>query len=111
MNLTSPSEVKKICEDNNIRLSKKFGQNFLIDKNILDKIVKEADLKKTDIVLEIGPGLGTLTLELVKKAKKVIAVEIDKKLVEILKSNLAEFDNIEIIVGDILNTKYLIIKI
>lgn len=110
MNLTSPSEVKKICEENNIRLSKKWGQNFLIDRNILNKIINAADLKRPDIVLEAGPGMGTLTLELVKKAEKVIAVEIDKKLASILNNHLKDFKNVEVVVGDIikLDTRHLI---
>lgn len=103
MNLTAPSEVKKICEENNIRLSKKKGQNFLIDRNILDKIVKAADLKKFDTVLEVGPGLGTLTIELAKKVKKVTAVEIDQNIADVLKQNLEGLENVEVVVGDILD--------
>jgi len=77
------------------------GHNFLINPRVLQKIIETADLKN-DIVLEVGPGLGTLTQELAKKAKKVIAVEKDKQMNEVLKETLKDFDNIEIVEGDIL---------
>lgn len=77
------------------------GQNFLINPRILQKIIETADLQN-DIVLEVGPGLGTLTQELSKKAKKVIAIEKDKQMVEALKETLKDFKNVEIIQGDIL---------
>ncbi len=73
------------------------GQNFLVDKNILHKIVEAADIKKNDTIVEIGAGLGTLTVELAKKAKKVFAVEIDKDLIPLLERNTADYSNIEII--------------
>lgn len=77
--------IKKVLELlGEDRPKKSFGQNFLIDKNIINKIIKVADIKKTDLILEIGPGLGFLTNELEKRAKKVIAVEKDRKMVEIL---------------------------
>ncbi|MDO8571426.1 MAG: 16S rRNA (adenine(1518)-N(6)/adenine(1519)-N(6))-dimethyltransferase RsmA [bacterium] len=78
------------------------GQNFLIDKNILHKIVDAADIKKTDVIVEIGAGLGTLTCELAKKAKKVFAVEIDKDLLPLLKENTAAYRNVTIIKDDAL---------
>jgi 16S rRNA (adenine1518-N6/adenine1519-N6)-dimethyltransferase len=78
------------------------GQNFLIDRLVLKKIIDSADLQPNDIVLEIGPGIGTLTLELAKRVKKVIAVEKDKRMVEILKETLKDLKNIEIIKEDIL---------
>ena len=80
---------------------KRLGQNFLIDKNVLRKIIEAAELSKRDVVLEVGPGIGNLTIELAKKVKKVIAVEKDKRMVEILKENLKEFRNVEIVEGDI----------
>jgi 16S rRNA (adenine1518-N6/adenine1519-N6)-dimethyltransferase len=80
---------------------KRLGQNFLIDENVLRKIVKAADLSKEDVVLEVGSGIGNLTIELAKRAKKVIAVEKDKRMIEILKENLKEFRNVEIVEGDI----------
>lgn len=88
-----------------IKPIKHLGQNFLIDKNIIKKIIKAADLKPRDIVLEIGPGLGALTEELAKKVKKVIAVEKDRRMYRALKENLKDFNNLEIINEDILKLK------
>lgn len=82
--------------------NKRLGQHFLISKKMLQRIIQTANLSKKDIVLEIGPGLGTLTQELAQRAKKVIAVEKDKRMVEILKDVLKDHQNIEIIHGDIL---------
>ena len=86
----------------NIKPLKYLGQNFLTDKKVVKKIIKTADLKSTDTVLEIGPGLGALTKELVKKVKQVIVCEKDPKMCQILKQTLKDFKNIEIINGDIL---------
>ena len=86
----------------NIKPKKHLGQNFLVDKNILQKIINSADIKSDDIILEVGPGTGILTKELAKKAKKIIAVEKDKSIIEVLKENLKDFQNIEIINEDIL---------
>ena len=74
MDLTSPKTIKELLSKNETRPSKGLGQNFLIDKNVLAKIIDAAGIKPGDIVLEVGPGIGTLTQELAKKAKKVIAV-------------------------------------
>lgn len=101
----NPLLIKKICEEYNIHLSKKRGQNFLIDQNILDKIIKVAHLTKEDQVLEIGPGLGILTGELFKRAGRVVVVEIDKKLFQILKTkefNSFVFKNLILLHKDIL---------
>ncbi len=84
------------------QFNKKLGQNFLIDQNILHKIVDGANITKEDGVLQIGPGIGTLTQELAKRAKKVVAIEIDQHLLPILQDTLKDFDNIEVIHGDIL---------
>ena len=81
---------------------KKFGQNFLIDSNVLDKIVSAAGITKDDFVLEIGPGIGTMTQYLAASARKVFAVEIDKALIPILEDTLKEFDNVQVINQDIL---------
>lgn len=91
-----------------IKPSKRLGQNFLIDKNILNKIIAAADLSPEDVVLEIGPGLGVLTIELAKIAKKVIAIEKDKKMCEILQKilNAENIENVEIMNNDTLNAKY-----
>lgn len=87
---------------NKIRPLKRLGQNFLIDKSVVRKIIKAANLKKDDVVLEIGPGLGALTKKLAKIPVKVLAVEKDKRLCEILRADLKEFKNVEIVHGDIL---------
>ncbi len=89
----------------NIKPSKHLGQNFLIDKKVVKKIIKAANLKSTDTVLEIGPGLGALTKDLAKKVKQVIACEKDQKLCKILKEGLKDFKNIEIINQDILKSQ------
>ena len=93
---------KNILKNHKIRPFKGLGQNFLIDKSVLNKIIKAAEIKPTDIILEIGPGTGILTQELAKHAKKVIAIEKDKKMVEVLKETLKDYKNVEIIQGDIL---------
>lgn len=102
MDLTSLKTIKEICDTNGIRLSKKRGQNFLIDRKVLDKIIQFSGLSQQDIVLEIGGGFGVLTLELAKNVKKVIVVEADRKAVGILRQNLRNFKNVEIVEGDIL---------
>ncbi len=81
---------------------KRLGQNFLLDKTIVKKLIFAAEIQKQDTVLEIGPGLGTLTKELAKKSCQVIAVEKDRRMVEILKETLKGFDNVKIVQGDIL---------
>ena len=83
---------------------KKFGQNFLIDSHVLDKIVSAAGITKDDFVLEIGPGIGTMTQYLAASARKVFAVEIDDALIPILQDTLKEWDNVSVIHGDILKT-------
>jgi len=110
MKPTSLREIKLLLQKNLVRPIKSLGQHFLIDKEILKKIIEAADLNPKDTVLEIGPGIGTLTLELAKRAKKVVAIEKDQKMVEILKENLKDFKNTKIILGDILkiNTRYYI---
>ena len=94
--------IKNLLQKYNIRPSKRLGQNFLINQKALQKIVQAANLSKKDVVLEIGSGLGTLTQELAKRAKKVITVEKDKKMVGALKEILKDYKNVEIIHGDIL---------
>lgn len=99
-------EIKRLCQTYNFFPKKSAGQNFLIDSNLLKKIVQEARLAKNDLVLEVGPGFGFLTRELAKKAKKVLAIEIDKRLCQILQKELANFSNIEILEGDILKISF-----
>ncbi len=100
--LTSPKVLKDLLSRHGFNFTKSLGQNFLIDDNILRKIVKSADLSKGDMVLEIGPGVGTMTRELAKSAGTVVTVEIDKKLIPILSETLGQFDNVEIVNDDIL---------
>lgn len=100
--LYSPSYIKEIIDSYGFRFSKSLGQNFLIDGNIVRKICEEGQITKDDEVLEIGPGIGTLTEELALRARKVVAVEIDKTLLPILGETLTDYDNIEIVHGDIL---------
>jgi 16S rRNA (adenine1518-N6/adenine1519-N6)-dimethyltransferase len=107
MELTSPTVIKKLLAKYETRPSKGLGQNFLIDKNILEKIIKASDIKPTDTILEVGPGIGVLTQELAKKAKGVVAVEKDETMIEILKETLAEFKNVEVISADILHYQLL----
>jgi 16S rRNA (adenine1518-N6/adenine1519-N6)-dimethyltransferase len=85
---------------------KRWGQHFLIDRNILSKVVRAAGIEETDVVLEVGPGLGVLTLALAKEARRVIAVEIDKKLVEILQEKVAACPHVEIIRKDIMEVDF-----
>ena len=100
--LYSPSQIKETLDKYGFKFSKSLGQNFLIDGNIVRKIVREANITKDDYVLEIGPGMGTLTEELALSAKKVVAVELDRKLLPILDETLEGYDNVEIVYGDIL---------
>ena len=100
--LGSPSATKEIINKYSFAFQKKFGQNFLIDSNILESIVSAADITKDDFVLEIGPGIGTMTQYLCEAARQVVAVEIDKMLSPILKDTLSEYDNVEVINQDVL---------
>ena len=100
--LANPQETIQVLQRHDFHFRKKFGQNFLIDPRVLDKIIEAAGIGKEDFVLEIGPGIGTLTQYLCEYAGKVLAVEIDPKLIPILKETLADYKNIEIIHGDIL---------
>ena len=95
-------KTKKIVEKYGFSFKKNFGQNFLVDERVLGKIVSSAEISKDDVVIEVGPGIGTLTQALAKEAYKVVAVEIDTTLVPILGELLSDFDNIEIINEDIL---------
>lgn len=102
MDLTSLKIIKKLIRKYQIFPSKRWGQHFLIDRSVLRKILEASDLQSRDIVLEIGPGIGNLTQELAKRVKKVIAIEKDPKMVEILREVLKEFKNVKIIKEDIL---------
>ena len=100
--VSTPSRTKEIIEKYNFYFKKNFGQNFLIDGNVLDNIISAAKITKDDFVLEIGPGIGSLTQYLAENAGKVLAVEIDKNLIPILGETLKEYDNVEIINEDVL---------
>jgi len=100
--LYSIARIQEILNKYNLKADKRFGQNFLIDANVLKKIVKTAEISKADLVLEVGPGLGVLSYELAKNAAILISIELDKRLIEVVKENLAEFDNFEIINQDAL---------
>ena len=100
--LTSPKATAEIVKKYDFKFRKSFGQNFLIDSNVVKKITDAADIKDDDVVLEIGPGIGTLTQHLAYAAGKVIAVEIDNRLIPVLEETLAPYDNIELINEDIL---------
>lgn len=102
MELTSPKVIKQIAEQFDFGFSKGLGQNFLLDPQVLDKIADAADID--DGVLEVGPGFGVLTKRLCETGKKVVSVEIDKRLIPVLDFTLAEFDNVKIIEKDILKT-------
>ena len=97
-----PQNTIDILKKYDFHFQKKFGQNFLIDPHVLDKIVDAAQITKDDFVLEIGPGIGTLTQYLCENARQVLAVEIDDKLIPILKETLQPYDNVEVLHGDIL---------
>ncbi|MDW7667206.1 MAG: 16S rRNA (adenine(1518)-N(6)/adenine(1519)-N(6))-dimethyltransferase RsmA [Bacillota bacterium] len=98
-NLYSPTYVKKIFKKYNFRYKKKLGQNFLIDKNINEKIIEAASITKEDVVIEIGPGLGNLTQILCENAKEVISIEIDEEFRKI-HEDILHYDNLEIIYDD-----------
>ena len=100
--LGSGKNTAEIIQKYQFNFQKKFGQNFLIDSNILNKIVQSAEVTKEDCVLEIGPGIGTMTQYLAEAAREVVAVEIDKNLIPILKDTLSAYDNVTVINEDIL---------
>lgn len=99
-----PQNTIAILQKYQFHFQKKYGQNFLIDTSVLEKIIKAARIGKEDCVLEIGPGIGTMTQYLAESAGKVIAVEIDKALIPILEETLAPYENVTVIEGDILKT-------
>ena len=102
MRLYSPAKIKEILDKYNFSFSKGLGQNFLIDGNIVRKIREKSGITKDDTVLEIGPGFGTLTEELVLTAKEVFAIELDQRLFPILKENFSSYENLHLIEGDVL---------
>lgn len=100
--IATAKRTKEIISKYDFAFQKRFGQNFLIDSHVIDKIIAGSHITDKDVILEIGPGIGSLTQGLAEHAKKVIAIEIDKKLIPILQDTLSDYDNIEIINDDIL---------
>jgi len=100
--LSNPQVTVEIIKKYNFAFQKRFGQNFLIDSHVIEKIIRAADITKDDVVLEIGPGIGTMTQYLAEAAGKVYAVEIDKNLLPVLEETLGDYDNISVINQDIL---------
>ncbi len=101
-NLGNPQNTIDIIKKYDFVFQKRFGQNFLIDTHVLDKIIRAAGVTKEDMVLEIGPGIGTMTQYLAEAAREVVAVEIDRNLIPILEETLSEYDNVTVINEDIL---------
>lgn len=102
--LSNPQKTIEVIQKHGFDFQKKFGQNFLIDSHVLDKIIDAAEITKDDFVLEIGPGIGTMTQYLAEAAREVTAVEIDRKLIPILEETLAAYDNVTVINQDVLKT-------
>lgn len=105
-------ETRFIMKKYNIKANKNLGQNFLINDEVVDKIIESSDINESDLVIEIGPGLGTLTKKLLERAKRVICIELDKKMIQILQERFALYDNFELINDDVLkvNLKEIIEK-
>ena len=101
--LSNPQRTIEVIKKYEFCFQKKFGQNFLIDGHVLDKIIAGAGVTKDDMVLEIGPGIGTMTKYLAEAAGKVVAVEIDRNLLPILQETLADYDNVKVIHADVLS--------
>lgn len=101
-NLSNSKEVKRIVNENGFTFSKSLGQNFIIDSSVCPRMAMACS--DSEGIIEIGPGIGTLTYELAKKFKRVVSIELDKRLIPILQKNLSEFENVEIIQNDILKT-------
>jgi len=104
--LGNPKNTIEVIQKYDFDFQKKFGQNFLIDERVLEKIISAAEVNKDDFVLEIGPGIGTMTQYLAENAREVMAVEIDKNLIPILSDTLSAYDNVSILNADILKSRY-----
>jgi 16S rRNA (adenine1518-N6/adenine1519-N6)-dimethyltransferase len=100
------TSIKQELREYGLFPKKRLGQHFLVDRNILNKVIRTAEVGKEDGVIEVGPGLGEMTLALARLAKRVIAVEIDPRLVEILKKKLADCPNVEVVQSDILKVDF-----
>lgn len=104
--LTTPSTVNKLLKEHNLSLKKAYGQHFLIDDNIRQKIIQAAELSKNDVVLEVGPGIGTLSQEIAPKTKKLWLIELEKHFIPVLEHTLSEYENIQIEQADALRINY-----
>ena len=100
--LINPQQTIQVIQQNDFRFQKRFGQNFLIDENVLSNIITSSEITKDDCVLEIGPGIGTMTQALCEAARHVVTVEIDSNLIPILQNTLKAYDNVTIIHSDVL---------
>ncbi len=98
----SPNELKKTINDNKFKFKKKYGQNFIVDENVINKIVDKSQIDLDTLVIEIGPGAGSLTYYLAKRSKQVICYEIDKEIKPILEDNIKEYNNVQVIYEDFL---------
>lgn len=103
MKIGNINNIKDNIQENDFKIKKKFGQNFLTDQNILSKIVQEAKVDKNTNVIEVGPGLGSLTEHIAEAANSVLVYEIDKEIMPILRNNLSNYHNVEYVLDDILN--------
>ena len=100
--LVNPKNTIQVLKKYDIHFQKKYGQNFLIDSHVMNKIIKAAEITKDDLIIEIGPGIGTMTQFLCEAAREVIAIEIDKALIPVLSDTLSRYDNVRVIEGDVL---------
>ncbi len=98
--------IRKELAEYGLFPKKRLGQHFLVDRNILNKMIRMAQVNENDVILEIGPGLGEMTIGLAKKVKKVVTIEIDPNLVEILKKKVMDYPNVEVVKGDILKMDF-----
>ena len=105
--LVDSKETIAVLQKTNFQFKKQFGQNFLIDSSVLEHILSFSEINKDDLVIEIGPGIGTLTEALCERAGFVVAIEIDDKLIPILEETLSSKDNFKLIHGDALKVDYL----
>ena len=103
----SPKKMKELLEKHGFSLKKKFGQNFIVDENIINSIISKSEIDKDTLVIEIGPGAGSLTYKLAKASKNVLCYEIDTTLKEVLKENINSCDNVEVIYQDFLQANVL----
>ncbi len=102
--ITNQTMARHVLSRHGFHFQKKYGQNFLLDVDLLDEIVDAAGIEKDDYVVEIGPGMGSLTARLARRAKQVLAIEIDANLIPVLRETLADYDNVEVINADVMKT-------